>query len=1019
MARLYVALSLLLFVTGGLRAQNLQITGMVTDERGESLTGATVVIKGTSVGTSTDIDGRYTLQAPRSATLVYSFIGYVSKEEAVNGRAHISVQLDEARAGLDEVVVVGYGVQKKSSVTGAIAQVKSEDMENRTITRPEQALQGKAAGVQVIQTSGAPGSTPQVRVRGYSSNVSSSPLFVVDGVRMSDIGGIDPNDISSMEVLKDAASAAIYGAEAGNGVVLITTKKGAPGFVKINYDFQYTWQNLARIPQMLNSSQYIDYMTEGGYYPLVDIMTKWDGATNTSWVDASFETAQMQRHNLSFEGGNDRGTYYLSLSYLNNDGIVKGDKDLYKRLTATINADYRIKSWLKVGSTNMIEKYDVQSVSENNEYGSLLASVLQLDPLTPVFYTPENLTSDMRNAMNNGRTLLTDANGNYYSVSQFYTSEQMHPLIMRDRTTSKNGGFTVNGSLYADFTPFKGFTFTSRFGYRLSGGNSSTYNHPFYGNATQSRDYADVSSTTSNNIYYQWENFVNYQRAFGKHDVGAMVGMSFQKTQSNYTYGGLTADGEHAILKDDPLFAYLNYASASATRNLGGEESFTAKTSYFGRVNYNYDNRYFLQASLRADAADLAYLPAENRWGYFPAVSVGWDISREAFMKSSSQWLSQLKLRASWGQNGSLAALGGYAYSTDMSSAGNYPFVSGNTYVLGARPTTMGNKDLRWETSTQFDIGFDSRFLNQRLSFSMDYYVKKTKDLLVGGTTPSLSIGGTAPVINAGSVENKGVEFELGWRDRIGDFHYGINANLSTLSNKVTFLDKSLTRIQGTTFHTYGGISYFEQGYPVYYFRGYKLDHIDAATGNPVFADITPDGVLNEDDKVEIGDAIPSMTYGITLTGAYKGFDLVVFGMGQEGNQIFNCINRPDYPQSNKLKKIWYDGRWTADNTNATVPRAGASDLDKYVTSDAMVSDGSFFKVKQIQLGYSLPKQLIQKAWLTNVRLYLSLEDFFVFTKYPGFDPEASAGSAISAMGIDKGAYPSSRKTMFGINVSF
>ncbi|MDR0961647.1 MAG: TonB-dependent receptor [Mediterranea sp.] len=1017
-ARLCLLLLLLLGV-GGLHAQTLRLSGTVTDEKGEGLIGATVVVKGLDTGVSTDIDGNYSLEVSSTATLIFSYIGYNSREEDVNGRTRINVQLSEAMTGLDEVIVVGYGVQKKSSVTGAIAQVKAEDMENRTITRPEQALQGKAAGVQVIQTSGAPGSSPQVRVRGYSSNSSSSPLFVVDGVRMSNIGGIDPNDIASMEVLKDAASAAIYGAEAGNGVVLISTKRGSPGFSKISYDFQYTGQNLARIPKMLNSSQYIDYMTEGGYFPLVDIMTKWDGVTNTSWVDASFETAQMQRHNLAVEGGNDRGTYYLSLSYLNNDGIVKGNKDVYKRLTATINADYKIKNWLKVGSTNMIEKYDVKSVSENNEYGSLLAAVLQLDPLTPDVYSPDNLTSDMRNAMRNGRTLLTDENGNYYSVSQFYTSEQMHPMIMRDRSTSTNGGFTVNGSLYADFTPFKGFTFTSRFGYRLSGSNSSNFNHPYYGNATQSRDYADISGSTSTGIYYQWENFANYTHTFGKHEVGAMVGMSFQKSQSNYTTGNLQANDEHAILKNDPLFGYLNYAAASATRSVGGEENFTTKNSYFGRLNYNYGNRYFLQASLRADAADLAYLPAENRWGYFPAVSVGWDIAKEAFMANTANWLSQLKLRGSWGQNGSLAALGGYSYSTDMASSGNYPFVNGTTYVLGARPSTMGNKDLRWETSTQTDIGFDARFFNQRLSFSMDYYIKKTTDLLVGGTTPSLSIGGVAPVINAGDVENKGFEFELGWREQIGDFRYGISANMATLSNKVTFLDKSLTRIQGTTFHTYGGLSYFEEGYPVYYFRGYKVDKIDSTTGDPIFADITPDGIINEDDKTEIGDAIPSLTYGITLTAAYKGFDFVVFGTGSQGNQIFNAINRPDYPQSNKLKEIWYDGRWTKDNTNATAPRAGANDLDKYVTSDAMVYDGSFFKVKQIQLGYSLPKQLLQKAFISNLRVYVSLDDFFIFTSYPGFDPEASAGAAISAMGIDKGAYPSSRKTVIGVNVTF
>jgi TonB-linked SusC/RagA family outer membrane protein len=891
-------------------------------------------------------------------------------------------------------------------------------MENRTITRPEQALQGKTAGVQVVQTSGAPGAAPQVRVRGYSSNASSSPLFVVDGIRSSNIGGIDPNDIESIEVLKDAASAAIYGAEAGNGVILISTKKGREGFSKISYDFQWTSQSLARIPKMLNSEQYIDYMSEGQTFPLLTMIEGWDGVTNTSWQDVSFENAQMQRHHLSFQGGNTRGSYFLSLSHLDNDGIARGDKDTYKRWTATINADYKIRDWLKVGSNNQIEKYDVKTVSENNEYGSLLAAVLQLDPLTPDVYDADNLPAHMLNVLASGRTLLKNNKGQYYSVSKFLASEQYHPMIMRDQTTAAYSGFNVNGSIYGDFTPFKGFTFTSRFGYLLAGTRNSSYSHPYYGNATHLIDYVGLSAGSSTTIYYQWENFANYLRTFGKHEISAMLGMSYQESSRQYTNGNLQANGEHAIQKDDPLFGYLNYAAASATRGVSGEETLTAKLSYFGRIGYNYDNKYFVQASLRADAADLAYLPETNRWGYFPSVSAGWDISREQFMESTSSWLSQLKLRGSWGQNGSLSALGGYAYSTDMASAGTYPFVNDNVYILGARPQTMGNSELKWETSEQFDIGIDSRLLNNRLSVSIDYYTKHTKDLLVSGTTPSLSIGGTASVLNAGDVENKGIEFEVGWRDHIGDFKYGISANLATLNNKVTYLDKSLTRISGARFHT-SDITFFEEGYPVYYFRGYKLKGIDPATGNPQFEDIVPDGIINEDDKVDIGNAIPDLTYGITLTAAWKGLDLTIFGTGSQGNDIFNCITRADYPQGNKLKEVFYDGRWTPTNTNASKPRAGASGLDHYLVSDAMVFDGSYFKIKQIQLGYTFPQEWLRKAFINNLRAYVSLDDFVTFSSYPGFDPEASAGSLISAMGIDKGAYPTSKKIVFGINIGF
>jgi TonB-linked SusC/RagA family outer membrane protein len=449
-----------------------------------------------------------------------------------------------------------------------------------------------------------------------------------------------------------------------------------------------------------------------------------------------------------------------------------------------------------------------------------------------------------------------------------------------------------------------------------------------------------------------------------------------------------------------------------------GEETITARLSYFGRLGYNFDNKYIRQASLRADAADLAYLSKDNRWGYFPAVSAGWNISREDFMESTRTWLSDLKFRASWGQNGSLAALGAYTYSTDMGSAGSYAFGDGLIYTIGARPSSMGNPELKWETSEQFDIGFDTRFFNNRLTFNFDYYKKTTKDLLVRGTTPSLTIGGTTSVINAGDVENKGFEFELGWRDRISDFSYGINTNLSTLKNKVTYLDKSLTRIAGTNYHT-STITFFEEGYPVYYFRGYQLQGINSATGEPIFKDITGEGIINDEDKTDIGNAIPKMLYGVTLTAAWKGIDLIVFGTGTQGNKIFNCLSRTDYPQRNVLKEVFYDDRWTTDNTTGSRPRSGATGIDNYVISDALVYDGSFFKIKQIQLGYTLPKELTKKALINNARLYVSLDDFFTLTKYPGFDPEASAGSNISAMGVDKGSYPTSKKVVFGINLEF
>ena len=995
-------------------AQGLK--GHVIDENGEPVIGATVAEKNNPKNaTITDFDGNFVVNIQAGHTLMVTYIGYQTFEGAAKNGMTINLKPDNKV--LDEVVVVGYGVQKKSSVTGAISQVKPEDMENRTIANAQQALQGKTSGVQIIQSSAAPGSSPTIRVRGYSSNSSSEPLFVVDGVRLSDISGIDPSTIASMEILKDAASAAIYGAEAGNGVVLITTKKGKPGQGKISYDFMFTDESLARIPKMLNAEQYIQYMDEGNIFTKDYMLKNWDGVTNTAWTDVAFNHGHMQKHALSFTGGNDRGNYFLSLAYLNNNGIVKGDADVYKRLTATINAEYKIKDWLKVGTTNQIEKYDVRSVSTNSEYGSLLTSILMLDPLTPDTYTAENLPYQMANAQANGKQLLQDENGNYYAVSKFYAGEQYHPMIMRDNGLSKNQGFNINGSIYGDFTPLKGLTVTSRFGYRLAGTRSSSTSLPFYGNGVQSRDYLDFSAGSSTSIYYQWENFANYMKQFGGHTVTAMVGMSFQKSSSDNVNGSLTANGEDALKKNDPLFYYLNYANASATKGVSGETNESTKYSYFGRLSYDFMGRYLLQASLRADAADLSKLSKKTRWGYFPAVSVGWTISEEKFFAPLKKAFDSLKFRASWGQNGSLSALGGYSYSTDMALGGLYPFSSGINYTQAAAPSTMGNDDLKWETSEQLNFGFDGILMGGRMTFGIDYFIKKTKDLLVWGTTPSLIIGGSTSPMNAGNVENKGFEFELGWRDHIGDFNYSIRANLSTLSNKVTYIDPSITRLSGSNFHTYT-ITYFEKGYPVYYFRGYKFAGIDKETGNPLFEDLDGDGKVSDGDLTYIGDAIPDFTYGLTLTAAYKGIDLTVFGTGSHGNKLFNCINRPDYAASNRLKEVFYDNRWTVDNPNGTVPRAGANDMDKYATSSALVYDGSFFKIKQIQLGYTLPKNLINKVALSHARIYASLDDFFTFSKYPGFDPEAATNST-SGMGIDKGGYPTSKKVVLGLNIEF
>jgi TonB-linked outer membrane protein, SusC/RagA family len=1000
---------------GGVEAvvqQQKSISGKVVDSGGNSLPGVTVVVKGTTNGTITDFDGGYTVgRIPDKAVLVFSFVGMKSVEVEVGTQKSINVTLVEESIGIEEVVAIGYGTVKKSDLAGAISQVKSADMENRTIVRAEQALQGKTAGVQVIQTSGAPGSNPTIRVRGFSSNSSSDPLYVVDGLRTSDISSIDPNNIESMEVLKDAASAAIYGAQAGNGVVLITTKKGKKGEGKISYDFQYVTNKLVRIPKVMNAQEYVNYMTEANFITPAEISAYWDGKTNTNWADVAFENSIMQKHNLSFMGGNDRGSYNLSLSYLDQNGIVRGDDDIYNRVTAMANADYNINNWLKVGTNNIVERWKSKSVSENSEYGSLLASVLTMDPLTQPYFDANNLPQYMKDLINSGKTLLKDESGRYYGLSQIYKSDNVHPLLMRDRTDTKNEGASVMGTIFAEMRPIKNLTITSKLGYRGAFTGAYNFNYIYYANDVTKNDQINVGRTNANSIYYQWENFANYLYTRGSHSLTTMLGISYSEPYSTT----VTASG-NAITKDDPLYRDLNYLTATATKTVsGGYSNVGRQFSYFGRFIYNYADKYVLQGSLRRDASDLSILPSGNRWGTFPALSAGYTISNEDFFPKSTP-IDYFKLRASWGQNGSTGPLGGFAYRAAIGTIGSYPYSDAIAYQIGSAPSTLTNPQLKWETSEQLDFGFDLRAFKSRLSFGFDYFEKKTKDLLVT-ITPPYETGVASTAVNAGNVSNKGLEFELNWSEKIRDFSYSIHGNLATLKNKVTYLDPSISRINGASFHTQQGITVFEKGFPVWYMRGYKLLDIDDKTGDPIFADTNNDGTITDDDKVMLGSGIPNFTYGITLNASYKNFDLTIFGTGSQGNDVFNCLTRIDRPRGNKLK-IFYDDRWTATNTSASKPRPNANGEDKYWISSDAVMNGSFFKIKQIQLGYTLPKNLCKKVFMSSMRIYSSLEDAFIFTSYPGFDPEASAGST-TLLGVDKGAYPNSMKVLFGINVTF
>jgi len=990
------------------------VSGKVTDVSGAPLPGVTVVVKGTTNGTITDFEGSYTISnLPAGATLVFSFVGMRPQEIAVGTQSVIDVTLEEETIGLGEVVAVGYGIQKKSDVVGSISSVNSEDLENRTVANVNQALQGKAAGVQLVSASASPGAESSIRIRGYSSNATSDPLYVVDGVRVNSINNIDPNDIASMEILKDAASAAIYGAEAGNGVVLITTKKGQLGDGKISYNFKYVIQSLAKSAEVMNAKQYLDYMVNSNALDQSKADT-WDG-TDTDWSDVLFEPSPMQQHGISFQKGSDKGSLYASLNYLDNDGIVRGGEDTYRRITSTVNVDYDIKDWLNFTSSNVVTYSQRKQVAENSEYTSVLRAALSLDPLTPNIYPANNLPSWMQSLVNANYKLVQDKNGDYYSISDFLAgADDINPNILIYSGHNKSWDQFIQGNTALNIKPVKGLTITSRLGYRLGASNAYTYQSAYYATATKNQDEASIESTVRTIQYYQLENFANYVKSIQNHNFVLMAGTSFSTLRDNFaTTGGM------GLQFDDASYAYPNYLSPSATGLItDGDDQITKKLSFFGRLTYDFDSKYMLQASMRGDAADLSILPEAQRWGYFPAVSVGWRISNENWFIQNDDLLSNMKLRASWGQNGSIAGLTNFAYAKVIVNSGAYSFDANNpSYVSGSMPSATGNENLKWETSEQTNIGLDMYMLKNKLSFSMDYYIKKTKDLIVSGTTPTLTIGNTVSPVNAGNVENKGFEFSLGWRDEIGDFKYSVAANMATLKNKVTYLDPSIDRISGFEYNR-ATVTAFEKGFPVWYFRGYQVDHIDQATGNPLYvkADGSLTGTPTPDDMTMIGSGIPDVTYGLTLNLAYKNFDLVVFGQGATGNEVFSGLTKTDRPQTNRLA-IYQTDAWTNTNTNAKYARMGYQEA-YYWQSSAVVFDGSYFKIKQIQLGYNFPRKLLQKAKLSSLRVYTSLDDFFLFTKYPGLDPEASSGTT-QALGVDIGSYPSPKSVVFGLNLSF
>ena len=1027
-ASIMVAAALVL-CSGNAFAQNRSLSGKVVDGTGAPVVGAAVMLAGNSSnGTVTDMEGQFKMTVPANATLIVSCLGFADKQVQVGNLSVITITLEEDVTYLDETVVIGYGVQKKSDLTGAVASVREDDLKNRSTSDAAAALQGKVAGVQIISNSGAPGSGAQINVRGVSSNSGNiGPLIIVDGLKVSSIQYLEPSLIESMEVLKDAASAAIYGAEAGNGVVLITTKQGGKGQSSITYSAKFINQSLAHKPEMLNAEQFIDYKGLQGY-AIQDMLKNANyNGTDTDWFNEYFNPSWSPQHTLTFQGGNKMGHYFASLNYVNQDGIIKGDKDLYKRLSAQLNAGYNLTDWLEVGNNVSIEQWTTKSVSQQG-YGSAFESLMTIDPCTPVYWTdPSQFNQDYRNKYNAVQagtseypySFLGDENG-WFATSAIDETRGGSPFVQRDATEGSSQGINVHGVLFANLKPIKGLVITSRFGFRITQSNNHSYQAPFFSNGKADNKTYTLTATTNSGLYYQWENFANYNKTFAnKHNLNVMAGMYFIKSKSDNVSG--TATGSDILKGYDPNFRYLNYVKDDATKKFSNSPGESASLSYFGRLGYSYDNRYAIQANFRADAFDSSKLSAKNRWGYFPSVSAGWTISNESWIKDviPVSTLSFLKLRASWGINGNINVLSGYPYSTSISLNSKwYQYhvdETGNVY--GSAPDGLANPNLTWETSNQVDAGLDARFLNNRLSFTFDWFRKETRDLLVS-YSPTPEYGVSRVTSNAGNVLNSGIEAELGWKDVIGDFSYGINANFSYLKNRVTYLLPSLPRITQSpaSGSNYPNNTVFEVGEPIWYIRGYIYDGVKE-DGTPNLRDVNGDGQISDADMTNIGKGLPDYTYGVTLNLAWKGLDFIIFGSGQGGCEILNTLYRPGY--HNSLNYFYLNSR-SEKNPNAKFPEPAKVSGDmNFWGSTASVFDGSFFKIRQVQLGYTVPQQWTKKVLINQLRMFVSLDDFFTFTSYPGMDPETATSGSASGRGVDIGAYPSMRKLMLGVNVSF
>ena len=981
------------------------VSGIVSEKNGP-VPGVNVMVKGARKGTSTDFDGKFELQANNGDVLVFSYIGFVSQEIDFTGQATIDVTLVEDATQLEEIVVVGYGTKKKSLVTGAISSLDAKDIQNSSAPRVEQILQGKTSGVTVVSSSGAPGSGAKIRIRGAGSNGNSDPLFVVDGIKVSSIDNISPNDIANIEVLKDAASSAIYGTQGANGVILVTTKQGKIGETVVTYNSQIASQTVRTQMELMDASQFVTYFQEAGESSVVD------NGINTNWLDETFQTAFLTRHDISISGANEKTSFYFSGSYIDQEGVV-GDDAKYERFTGRLNLKSQVKDWLEIGANITYSNIGSSPITEDDSTGGIVNHALILDPLTPVTYSgtlPQRALDGVA-----AGTAMTDSKGNVYGYPTYSTGEVTNPVGSANyRFRGGIDSDKILTSLYAKLKLAEGLSFTSRFGYERSNTFDNRWTPIWSVSAEAQNTSVLLNNQIDRNSRWLWENFASYTKEIGSHNFTGLLGYSAEKVRApSYSLRGSDVHDQ----TDE--FAYFDFSNRDNDVIGGGVFERTGK-SVFARLSYDYQGKYLIEGSLRYDTS--SFFPTDKKSGYFPAISAGWILSKENFWKEDSK-INYAKLRASWGQNGSDNNLGTYIsnliFQTVAQEAGVVPV----TYqgLTGITPGNLPNLDLGWERSEQLDLGLDFRAFDNRLNFSADYYVKTTRDLLIVNgniiAPPSLGVG--VPSINAGTVENKGFEFEIGYNDTTDSgFSYGINLNLSTLKNEVTEInfvgEKGFIQGAGAPQNN-DGITRFKKGSPLWYFHGYKTDGVDPATGELIIVDTDGVAGITSNDKTEIGSPHPDILYGGSLDFGYKGLDLSIRFQGTQGNDIFAAYHQPSRPITNKPVEF-FTGRWQKAGDIASYP--SAANANSTYDTDLMVQDGSYMRIKQIQLGYNFPTNVAEKIKLKKLRTYISLDDYFTFTKYNGLDPEAGSFSD-NSIGVDRGFYPIPSKLLLGLSLEF